>query len=159
PEVTIESARTAEHFRVLARVARDPGTIRKLWERAGNAGVLDEDLKSFLTARAADLGAPAKTNGNGNGNGNGTGNGNGKPAARAGKRSRGPAGARGEVVEGEPEPDAEALWFQIMSVAGADPYRWSAEELERRVQARFDHSSDEVNGWQMATFLDELRSA
>jgi len=139
---TVETARTAEQFKTLARLARDPETIRMLWDRSGTVGVLDDSLKSFLTARAVDLGAEMKPNGNG------------KPATSEAVK---PASAPpAEPVEGELEPDQALLWPAILAEAGAR--KWSADDLEKRVIARFDLDSSAIDGWQMQTFLNELTS-
>ena len=142
PEPSAEPPRTAEQFMVLARLARDPESIRTLWAQAVKADVLDKALSDFLKGRAADLGAEPKPNGN-----------NKAAVPEAVKPTSAPPA---EPVEGELEPDVNVMWAAINAEAGKR--KWSADDLEKRVIARFDQSSSDIDGWQMQTFLDELKN-
>jgi hypothetical protein len=137
--LTVETATTADHFRALANAARDPQEIRDLWDRASQRGVLDVGMKAHLTARAQDLGAEVKPNGT-------------RPVSAP------PAPTEPPIDPDADEPDQAGTWMQILALAGAPPRRWSADDLEKRVIARFEKSSDEINGWQMQTFLGELKN-
>jgi hypothetical protein len=76
------------------------------------------------------------------------------PAADATERT--PEASLGEVDEPDvDEPDTDALWMQVLSAAGKK--QWDSDALEQRITARFDKPSDEINGWQMQTFLQEVK--
>lgn len=141
--VTADTASSAEQFKTLANSARDPETIRVLWDRAGNAEVLNDDLKEFLKARAADLGATPKTK---------------AAPVEPSQPTSAPPAPPVEVIDGEPEPDVTAVVMQILAITGAKPYQWSSDDLEKRIQDRFGRSSDDIDGWQAQTFLDELKN-
>ncbi|WP_433460734.1 hypothetical protein [Micromonospora sp. CA-248212] len=108
--------------------------LQELWSTAGKDGALTDAAKDALKARAAELDPP-------------------KPAAPAAAPQ---SLAAGEPVDAEVEPNPDALWVQIQAVAGQR--KWNAAALEERITARFNKSSDEINGFHMATFLAEVQS-
>ena len=140
PEATVDSAKTVEQFKALARLARDPQTIRNLWERAKDRLVLNQDLADYLTARAQDLGAPAKQNGNGD-----------KPVSA-------PPAPPAETVDPEMQPDRKATWMQVLALAGDAPYKWSTERLEQAVVDHCGKPAGKCDGWELAQFLDDLKN-
>ncbi|MFG1659030.1 hypothetical protein ACGFIY_21110 [Micromonospora chersina] len=105
------------------------------------AGLDDDAIRKAWMARSKELAAVKPTS---------------APPAADGEQP--PAdGDQAEVHEGEvDEPDTEALWMQVLSAAGKK--RWNSDALEERIYTRFKKPSDEINGWQMQTFLDEIKS-
>jgi hypothetical protein len=138
PDVSQRAKLTAEKTIALAKLVKNIEQLQQLWKDAAGDDVLTDDVKAVLTARAEKLK-------------------NGKPAAGAVKPASAPP-APAEVVDGEPEPDATAVWMQIMSVAGNPPLKWSTERLEKAVGDYCGKSSDECNGWELATFLDAIKN-
>jgi hypothetical protein len=62
-----------------------------------------------------------------------------------------------QAVEGDGDgPDADAVWLAIVSAAGERD--WTTPQVNERVEARFGKSPDECNGWQLAEFLDAVKS-
>jgi recombination directionality factor gp3-like protein len=124
---------TAAKVAALAALVRNVEQLQQLWKDAAADGALDEPTKQLLTARAEQL-----KNGN----------------AAAKPVSAPPV----ETVEGEPEPDADALMLQILALSGAAPLRWSADRLEQAITGFCGKSSSDANGWELATFLDALKN-
>lgn len=90
----------------LAAVAKTPAAVRELYEQAVAAGHMNKAIADALTARAAELGAPAKT----------------KPESTPSQAASAPVpDAEGvydaEVVDDDPA-DVQAVWFQIIAAAG-----------------------------------------
>jgi len=139
-----EKLTPAEVLRLL-RFIKDVPSLQELWKTAARDGALTDDVKGALTSAAAAMkSTPAEQT---------------VPAQAAPKPAEPPAeppAAAGDTVEAEiDEPDKNALWMQIMTEAGAR--KWNSADLEQRIFDRFDKSSDEIHGWQMATFLTEIQ--
>jgi hypothetical protein len=134
----------------LAKLTKNLPQLQGLWKDAVKAEAMNDEVKAVLEARAKAL-SP-------------------KPAASVGEARPAPAAApvqsaadqeptappAEEVAVGEVEPDTDTLWMQILKAAG--DRKWNSDGLEQRVTARFNKASDEINGWQMATLLDEIKS-
>lgn len=90
-------------YAALAAAAKTPAEVRDLYEKAVAAQHMDKALAAALTARAEQLGAPAK-----------------------GQQSESPTGPTGSapdesgVVDAEivQDDDTDAIWFQIIAAAG-----------------------------------------
>ncbi len=130
----------------LARFVKDIPQLQDLWKDAKRDGALTDDVKAVLEARATEL-APA-------------------PTAQAAEPAQTPAAATAseptpavdaavdDAVDAEVEPDKDATWMQILAAAGGKS--WNADALEERIYTRFNKPSDEINGWEMETFLAEI---
>ncbi|MER7331610.1 MULTISPECIES: hypothetical protein [unclassified Micromonospora] len=137
-----EKLTEAEVIRLAALVTSVP-QLQTLWKDAGHDGVLTDAAKKVLEDRAAALGAASK-----------------QTKTSPAQTAQPPAPQvtatddAGEPVEVEIEPDKDALWVQIQAAAGTR--RWNSEALEQRIYARFKKTSDEINGFDMETFLAEV---
>jgi hypothetical protein len=136
-EVTAESATTADQFKMLAGLAKDPTTIRMLWERAGKAKVLDGDLKAYLTARAERLGVPAK---------------------QAPPDPAVPQPAVSDAIDAEIEPDGKQVFDEILALCAERG--WNMPALEKRFETHmgFDYRDDKATGWKLAEFRDAVKN-
>ena len=127
---------TAERVIALASLVKNVEQLQQLWRDAVADGVLTDAVKTVLNGRAAELKNDAKS-----------------PAQR-------PTPEPGSAVEtlaldAEVEPDVETTWSALLNVAGKRG--WSSDDLEARIDDLFGVSGSEINGWQMATLLDEIR--
>lgn len=136
-EPTVETAKTAEQFKALAKLAKDPATVRTLWDRAKKAGVLDEDLQAHLTGVAQKLGAPVKQTS--------------APASA-------PPAAPAEVIDAETEPDGKAVFQEILTLAHG--LGWNKPKVEEKFAEHmgFDYRDDKATGWALAEFRDALKN-
>lgn len=119
---------TAEHYRLIASNARTLAEVQTAWRDAKAAGVLDADLAAYLR-KAGDALAPKAE---------------AKPDAEP------------PIEADANEPSADEVWLAIVSAAGNKG--WSMPQVEERVIARFNKSSDELNGWQLTEFLNAIKS-
>ncbi|GGM26625.1 hypothetical protein GCM10011608_09320 [Micromonospora sonchi] len=132
-----EKLTEADVIRLADKVESIP-QLQTLWNEARDDGVLTEAAKRKLQDRAAALGATPK-----------------QPAQERAAADTPAAPAAEPAVEADvDEPNADALWVQIQAAAGKR--KWNSAALEERICARFNKPSDEINGWQMATFLAEV---
>jgi recombination directionality factor gp3-like protein len=122
-------------FYALAKLARNPEAIRKLWTQAKQTGALDDALAAHLKERAAAL----------------------EP-----KPSEVPEPAPdpvAEVVEAEVEPDRDALWMQIL--AAGKQHGWNLPVLEEKYRGHMGHDPAEeevATGWMYEAFLTALKN-
>lgn len=130
----VESTRlTPARVVEMSKLARNVGQVQQLWRDAIAAEAMNDDVAAVLTARAEEL------------------------APTADRRDETPTTPEpdpvppAEVVEGEVEPDPDALWMQIQALAGAKG--WNTAGIEERIYARFKKTTDEVDGWQMQAFI------
>jgi hypothetical protein len=125
----------------LAKLTQNLPQLQGLWKDAVKAEAMNDDVKAALEARAKAL-SPKPS------------------AAQSEQLADAPEPAADEdeaAVEGDDnEPDTDELWMRILKAAGER--KWNSDGLKQRVTARFDKASDEINGWQMATLLDEIKS-
>jgi hypothetical protein len=134
----------------LAGFVRSVAQLQALWKDAAKDGALTADVRKVLEARAAELGPKPSTP---------TGEARPAPAAAPVQSAADPeptAPPAEEVAVGEVEPDTDTLWMQILKAAG--DRKWNTDGVEQRVYGRFKKTSDEINGWEMATLLDEIKS-
>jgi hypothetical protein len=125
----------------LAGLVRNVKQLQQLWRDALADDALTDDVKKVLTARAAQVDRPAPEGG-------------AEPAEPATAR---PEPQQAEVVEADTdEPDVNAAWMKVMSVAAEKG--WNAEALEQRITVRFNKDSGSINGWQMQQFLTAVES-
>lgn len=141
PEALADSATTVEQFKVLAGLARNPQTIRALWEWASKCGVLDDDLRSYLTARAEKLGAQVKT-----------------PAQQPQQPSAPTQAPADDVVIAETEPDGVTVWNEVVGLAGERG--WNMPTLAEKFTGHmgFDYRDDRATGWKLAEFRDAVKA-
>lgn len=125
PEEALTEARVLE----LAGLCKNLPQVQALWREAGEAGVLSDSVKAALTERGNTF-AP-------------------KPSVVAVKPVSGPP-----AVDAEVEPDADALWSQIVA---ASPWPKTAE-LEQRFYAFAGKAPDDANGFDFQRFLDALKN-
>ncbi|AEV86681.1 hypothetical protein ACWT_5664 [Actinoplanes sp. SE50] len=128
---------TAEDVQTLADEAETVKQVQDLWRDAAKDGVLTEKLQAVLKARAAEL----------------------TPAPAAEKDSHTSPGSQvevDEVVDAEFADDADAVFVQIQSVAGE--LRWSAAELEQRVQQFLNKSSDDADAFDLTRLLEAIKA-
>ncbi|MFD6565335.1 hypothetical protein [Micromonospora profundi] len=137
-----EKLTEAQVLDAAGRVSSIP-QLQELWTTARNDGALTEAAKAALKARAAELDPPKAA----------TAEAAPTPAATPAPAANVPAG---EPVDAEIEPNPDAMWVQIQAVAGQR--KWNAAALEERICVRFNKPSDEINGFDMATFLAEVQS-
>jgi hypothetical protein len=130
---------TVDRVLRIARLMKDPDEVLKLGQRAKKQGLPEDEWKPQLIARIRAL-SPKE------------------PVAAAAEPAEPIAepAAADALAEGELEPDPDEVWMAIQAVAGKQ--KWSADDLEKRVLARFNKPSDEINGFEMAAFLDELKN-
>jgi hypothetical protein len=126
---------TVEGLRAALKLARSPETVRRLWEQAKHAGIEDPALKAEMKARGEELARAEQ--------------GTTPPAAP-------PSAPTEPAVEGEVEPDADAVWMQVMAAAGERG--WNTATLEERVIAFLDKSSIDANGFELRQFLEALKA-
>lgn len=134
----VESQRrkfTADEYLAMADDAKNLEQVRSLWTDAAHDSALTDAVKAKLNEKAAKY-AP-------------------KPAAAATETvaTEPPAD---EVVDAEVADDADAVFTQIMSVAGE--LRWNSEELEQRIQAFLNKSSDDADGFELTRFLEAVKA-
>jgi hypothetical protein len=151
-------------YAALAAAAKTPAEVRKLYEQAVERREMDEALAKTLTARATALGATVKQPEQSEQEG---------PHPDDVERQLNPADYgdapaeptpdeegvyEGEVVEDAPDPAAaEAMWFQIMAVAG--PRGMTTAQLETAFAQRHGglHPSSATVA-QLETFLTTLKA-
>jgi hypothetical protein len=104
--------------------------VKRLWADASQDGVLTDEVKQALTARAAELGAAAK------------------PVSAP------PVEPVDPPMEGEVEPDADAVWAQIMSAA---PAEWGTAGLQERFEAFVGKPVPDANGFELQRFLTAVK--
>lgn len=121
-------------YRAMARLARDPETIRGLWRAAAKAGHLDEDLKAFLTGRVADFEPP-------------------EPESPAEAPPAAEPDGEAEPVEGEVEPNRDAEWMRAL-IAGGKRGLNTAQVAQLCRETVADPLS--CNGFQMRAFADQM---
>lgn len=133
-EAAPDNSLTAERVLAMASLCKNPDQVRQLWEDAMGAGLLTDEVKRALTARATALGAPAKP-------------------VSAPPVNTAPASV---AVAGEVEPDADEVWSLIMNRA---PVEWGTAGLQDRITSYL--GKDEVgdaNGFELQRFLDALKN-
>lgn len=132
PAIESGGGQQAEVARLLARVplARNPEQLRMIWDDAREAQINSRELKAAIEARAKELetAPPASAT----------------PAAEP-------------AVEGDIEPDADAVWSQINGHVGKHQ-KWKSDELEQRVIAFLGKPSCDADGFELQKFLDALKS-
>ncbi|MFI2663212.1 recombination directionality factor [Micromonospora carbonacea] len=133
-----EKLTEAEVVRLAGMVKTIP-QLQDLWKDAARDGVLTGAAKKALSERAGELG-------------------DAKPQPAPEASAAGPkvtaTDSSGEPVDVEIEPDKDALWVQIQAAAGKR--KWNSAALEERIYSRFKKVSDEINGFDMETFLAEV---
>jgi hypothetical protein len=137
----VESQRrkfTPDEYITLAEAARNVNQVRELWTDAKADGALTDEVKAALNAKAA-LVNPVQP----------------KPATAAPAPEAKPAPPT-DVVDAEVAPNADEVWSQIQVVAGA--HKWSAEDLERRVNEHLKKPSDEADGFELTRFLEAVKA-
>jgi hypothetical protein len=126
----------------LAKLTKNLPQLQGLWTDAVKAQAMTDEVKAVLEARAKALSPkPAGAQS--------------EPAAATPEPTPAPAPAE-EVAVGEVEPDTDTLWMQILKAAG--DRKWNTDDLEQRVYGRFKKTSDEIDGWEMAALLDQIKS-
>lgn len=128
------SAAPADLLSALRKEAEDattPEELRAVWSKTD-----DLEVRAFITKRAGELAA--------------------KPATRP-EPVPAPVGAAPEpVVDGEVEPDASQTWMAILTEAGRR--NWNTDQTKAAYQQRMGHDADDADGWQLAQFLEALKS-
>jgi hypothetical protein len=126
---------TVERVVRMAAAAKTLLQIQQLWKDASDADILATgNLRAILKARGDELDPNRRA-----------------PAAEPAVEEEAPVDA-----DDTEEPDAEGVWMQINALAGKR--KWSSADLEQRVCAYLNRSSDEANGWQLDKFLTALKS-
>lgn len=133
---------TAAEYLELAESAEEIDDTRELWTDAKHDGALTDEVKAALQERVAAIKArdAAKA----------------EPDATEQVVTPPPAPAVADVVDAEVVPDADAVWAQIQVLAGA--HKWSADDLERRVQEHLKKSSDLADGFELTKFLVAVKA-
>lgn len=132
---------TAEEYLQLAESAEEIDDTRELWTDAAHDGALTDEVKAALHERVAAIKARDTAQA--------------EPEA-AEQVTTPPVAAAEDVVDAEVVPDADAVWAQIQVLAGA--HKWSADDLERRVQEYLKKSSDLADGFELTKFHDAVKS-
>jgi len=151
----IEGAKlTPSQVMALAKLAPTRAEVERITEQAKAAGVLDEQLHQMLRNRWKSLPATPAV-----------------PAAQDATPDPAPAPAEAEPATAdaaapEPaaevldadtdEPDAEAVWSQILLAAGKR--KLSLAKIETHIQTALNKASDEINGWQMQQILADIEA-
>jgi hypothetical protein len=142
----VESQRrkfTPAEYITLAEAAEDIDHVRELWADAAHDEALTDAVKEALQAKVDAI------------------------RREEGQRTASPSPASppppatqppvvDDVVDVEVVPNADEVWSQIQTVAGAK--RWNADGLERRVQEHLNKSSDLADGFELARFLDAVKA-
>ncbi len=119
-----------------APLCKSVAQVQQLWRDAVRDGVLTDEVKAALTARAEELGAPAK------------------PVSAPPATTPAPAPVAGPV-EGEVEPNADAVFSDIMLNA---PDAWGTSGLQERIATFLGKPSTEANGFELRRFLDAMKN-
>lgn len=138
---------TKEQRLILVRQINDPDALRKMWKTASADGVMDEDLAEAIMARKKYLEDKAAAKASREGAGNRQTPAEPEPGFEA---------PDGEPVDGDVEPDIETTWGAIMNHAGEAG--WTTADLEDRLHRHQGVDSADANGWQMAAFLNAIKS-
>jgi hypothetical protein len=139
----VESARRKfmpDEYITLADEAKNVEQVRALWSDAAHDEALTDEVKAALQARVDELKKPAE-----------------KPSPT---EQPAPVAAQqphvDDVVDAELVPNPDEVWSQIQVAAGGK--RWTAEDLEKRVQSFLNKSSDEADGFELTRFLEAVKS-
>ena len=62
----------------------------------------------------------------------------------------------GPVVDGEAEPDRDATWSQVLSLAAARG--WNTAETSRQMREQVGKDPTEADGWTFSAFLTWLKA-
>ncbi|GAA0495171.1 hypothetical protein Ade02nite_19100 [Paractinoplanes deccanensis] len=138
----VESGRrkfTAEQYITMADDAKNVEQVRALWNDAKDDGVLTDEVKAVLNSKAAEFAPkqPEKTP---------------PPAEKEQALASPSVPPTDDVVDAEVEPDADALWEQIVALAG--DRGWDLKSVERQVCEFLKKPSDEANGFELTRFLE-----
>lgn len=135
-----DAATTVEQFKKMADRAKDPATVRTLWNQAKDTGKLTDELKAYLTARGEKLGAPVRQ-------------------APASEPAAAPAPAEPtDVVDAETEPDGQAVWQEILLLAHERGWNRTAVAERFESDMGFDYRDDKATGWALAEFRDSIKN-
>lgn len=143
-----ESARRKfmpDEYLTLADEAINIEQVRALWTDAARDEALTDVVKAKLQARVDELKAATA-----------------KPATETPQPTQPtaqPAQAAppvDDVVDAEVAPNADEVWAQIQTVAGAK--KWNAGQLEERVCALLNKSSNDADGFELTRFLEAVKS-
>jgi Recombination directionality factor-like len=127
-----------DEYITLAGEARNIEQVRALWTDAAHDDALTDEVKAKLQARVDEIKAATAP-----------------PAAETLQQAA--TGPRvNDVVDAEVVPNADEVWSQIQTVAGAK--KWNADELEHRVQQQLNKSSDLADGFELTRFFEAVKS-
>ncbi len=127
----------AEQVLAWAPKAKSVEQVQQLWRDAASAEVLTDEVKAALTARAEELGAPAK------------------PVSAPPATAPTPPQAAAKPVEGEVEPNPDAVFSDIMLNA---PDGWGTSGLQERITAFLGKPSTAANGFELQRFLEAMKN-
>jgi hypothetical protein len=69
----------------------------------------------------------------------------------------GPVETTEPPVEGEVEPDREAVWMQVMALAGKKSPPWTLTQVTEKLAA-MGHDRTTADGWALQLFLEAIKS-
>lgn len=121
---------TAEKVLEMVPACKNIEQVQQLWRDAKADEALTEQVAEALKTKSAEF----------------------KPAQGEAPTEKPVSGP--PAVDGEMEPDADAMWAAIVAAAPAD---WKTSDLEAKFGAAVGKASSDANGWELEHFLGELK--